>query len=282
VEVGKIVRLNGSLVEYTKQNMIDEIVVAVDDRRRRLPLEEILDCKMSGVHICDLATFFERETGKIKLDIINMSWLIFSDGFLVGSGRDIVKRTFDILSSLAVLAVTWPLVIGTALAVWLEARGRGPIFYKQIRTGQNGAPFNVIKFRSMRTDAEKDGVARWATANDNRVTRVGKFIRKTRLDELPQLFNVLRGDMSFVGPRPERPEFVKQLSASIPYYAERHRVKPGVTGWAQVCYPYGASEQDAFEKLQYDLYYVKNFSLFMDLMILLQTAEVVLWGKGAR
>jgi len=187
----------------------------------------------------------------------------------------------SLLISLALLAITWPFMLLVAMAIVMESGGRGPVFYKQVRVGQHWKLFHVIKFRSMRVDAEKGG-AQWATKNDSRVTRVGAFIRKVRLDELPQIFNVLRGDMSFVGPRPERPEFVTQLSEQIPYYSERHRVKPGITGWAQVCYPYGASEKDSMEKLQYDLYYIKNYSLFLDLVIILQTAHEVTWGKGGR
>ena len=190
-----------------------------------------------------------------------------------------IKRTFDITASTLLLLATFPIMLATALLIYLE--DRGPVFYRQIRVGKNWKLVNVLKFRSMRTDAEKNG-AQWATTNDDRVTKIGRFIRKTRIDELPQMFNVLRGDMSFVGPRPERPEFVEQFSQSIPFYAERHRVKPGVTGWAQISYPYGASEKDTIEKLQYDLYYVKNYSIFLDLTILFQTAEVILWGKGAR
>jgi sugar transferase (PEP-CTERM system associated) len=237
---------------------------------------------MNGVTVIDLLTFFERETGRVRHDILQPSWMIFSDGFLKGSTRAVIKRMFDIGVSLGMLAVVWPFMLLTALAIKIESRFNGPILYFQQRTGENGEPFNVMKFRSMHTDAEKDGIARWAKKNDSRITRVGSFIRKTRLDELPQIFNVLRGDMSFVGPRPERPEFVEKLEEKIPYYAERHRVKPGITGWAQIRYPYGASEQDSSAKLEYDLYYVKNYSLFLDMLILLQTAEVVLWGKGAR
>jgi sugar transferase (PEP-CTERM system associated) len=215
------------------------------------------------------------------LDLLQPSWLIFSDGFRYGWLRVITKRMFDIGASGALLFFAWPVMVLAALAIVIESGGRGPIFYRQVRVGENWRLFQLIKFRSRRVDAESNG-PQWATKNDSRVTRVGAFMRKTRIDELPQLFNVLKGDMSFVGPRPERPMFVEQLSQNIPFYSERHRVKPGVTGWAQICYPYGASEEDAQQKLQYDLYYVKNYSLFLDLLILLQTAEVILWGRGAR
>jgi lipopolysaccharide/colanic/teichoic acid biosynthesis glycosyltransferase len=183
---------------------------------------------------------------------------------------------------LMILPVAFPLMLLVAISVFLESGGRGSVFYKQTRVSQDGRLFQIYKFRSMVTDAEKDGVARWASKNDSRITRVGAIIRKGRLDELPQLWNVLKGDMSFVGPRPERPEFVAKLAAKLPYYEERHRVKPGLTGWAQIRYPYGESEEDGLQKLQYDLYYVKNFSIFLDVLILLQTAEVVMLGKGAQ
>jgi sugar transferase (PEP-CTERM system associated) len=232
--------------------------------------------------VIDLQGFFERETGKLKLDILNPSWMIFSDGFNQGKGQSTQKRIFDVVVSLGLLALSWPLMLLVALAIKLEGGGRGSILYRQIRVGQHWRLFNVYKFRSMREDAEAGGKAQWAKENDDRVTRVGRFIRKTRLDELPQIFNVLKGDMSFVGPRPERPEFVTQLSEQIPYFAERHRVKPGITGWAQICYPYGASEKDSLEKLQFDLYYIKNYSLFLDLVIILQTAHAVVAGKGGR
>ena len=275
-----IVTLEGPLLEYAEEADIHEIVVAMEDRRKSLPVDDLLDCKMSGIDVVDVLTFFERQTGKIRLDLLKPSWLIFSDGFRHGFLRPFLKRSFDVLASLSILALAWPLMLGATIAIWLESGGRGPIFYRQVRVGQNWRLFQVLKFRSMRVDAEKDGVARWAKKNDNRITRTGKLLRRTRIDELPQILNVLKGDMSFVGPRPERPEFVEKLAETIPYYAERHRVKPGISGWAQVRYPYGATEQDALEKLQYDLYYVKNYSLFLDLLILFQTAEVVIWGEG--
>jgi sugar transferase (PEP-CTERM system associated) len=260
---------------------IDEIVVAMDDRRRNFPIAELLQCRLKGVDITDVVTFLERETGKVHLDVLNPSWLIFGEGFRRDTWRRIEERLFDVVSSSLLLIVTSPVLLLTTLAVWVDSGLRGPVFYRQVRVGYAGRNFEVIKFRSMRVDAEKNG-AIWATPGDNRVTRVGSVIRKLRIDELPQIVNVLKGDMSFVGPRPERPEFVARLAETIPYYSERHWVKPGITGWAQLCYPYGASERDAIEKLQYDLYYVKNHSLLFDIMVLAQTVEVVLLGKGAR
>ncbi|MBK8163175.1 MAG: TIGR03013 family PEP-CTERM/XrtA system glycosyltransferase [Gammaproteobacteria bacterium] len=270
-----------SLVDYVEKKRIDEIVLAADDRRAGLPCKDLLECKMNGVEILDLQTFFERETGKIRLDIMSPSWLYLSDGFRVSLFRDLVKRTFDIVVALLVLPIVLPVIFLVIILIMLESRGRGPFLYQQTRVGLNGKPFQIYKFRSMIPDAEQDGVARWAASNDTRITSVGAFLRKGRLDELPQLYNILKGEMSFIGPRPERPEFVEQLADSIPYYDERHRVKPGLTGWAQIRYPYGASHMDSMNKLQYDLYYVKNYSVFLDLLILLQTAEVVMLGKGA-
>lgn len=281
VDAKHVIRLDVPLLEYAERAQVDEIVVAVEDRRKAYPAEDLLDCKLSGIDIVDVLTFFERQTGKVRLDILHPSWLIFSDGFAHGGFQVFGKRLLDVLVSLLLLALTWPIMLVTATAIWVESGGRGPIFYRQVRVGQNWGLFEIAKFRSMRTDAEKHG-PQWAAKNDSRVTRVGAFIRKTRIDELPQLFNVLRGEMSFVGPRPERPMFVEKLAEKIPFYAERHRVKPGITGWAQVRYPYGASEEDALEKLQFDLYYVKNYSLFLDLVILFETAETILWGRGAR
>ena len=284
VDKEKILNLNMPLLDFVDRNDVDEIVVAIEDRRKGIPMRELLDCKMHGVDVIDLLTFFERETGKIRLDQLQPSWLLFSEGFNQGGMRDFSKRVFDLVISSGLLFVTWPLMLLTTIAIWLESGCKfdTPILFKQVRVGVGGRPFQVLKFRSMVVDAEKDGKAQWATKNDSRITRVGRLIRKIRVDELPQIFNVLRGDMSFVGPRPERPEFVVILSEKIDYYAERHHVKPGITGWAQLLYPYGSSEKDALEKLQYDLYYVKNHSIFLDFLIMLQTAEVVLFGRGAR
>jgi sugar transferase (PEP-CTERM system associated) len=277
------ITLNKPLIDYAEELDLDEIVIAADDRRSSsFPTKQLIDCKMSGINVVDLATFFERRAGKIRTDMVNPSWLYLSEGFQVSTVRRIGKRIVDILAVLILLPIALPFMLLVTLAIKFEGGGRGPVLYSQIRVKQDGVPFKIYKFRSMVTDAEKDGVAKWASKNDSRITRVGRVIRKGRLDELPQLFNVLKGDMSFVGPRPERPEFVDKLAGSIPYYEERHRVKPGLTGWAQVCYSYGDTEEDSIQKLQYDLYYVKNYSILLDLLILLQTAEVVLLGKGAQ
>jgi len=277
----RLVLRDASVSSIAHQLEIDEIVVAMDDRRQQFPLKELLDCRLAGVEVVELASFLERETGKVYLDILIPSWMIFGTGFRRDVFRRYSERGFDLIASLALLVVTLPFMTLTALAIKLEEGISAPVFYGQPRVGYAGRVFRVLKFRSMRVDAEKND-ARWASENDERVTRVGRFIRKVRIDELPQLFNVFSGHMSFVGPRPERPEFVKSLNESIPYYEVRHAVKPGITGWAQLCYPYGASELDASEKLQYDLYYVKNHSLVFDILILLQTVEVILLGKGAR
>lgn len=280
---GSTIELNKHLIELVEELDIDEIVIAVDDRRSQgFPTKELIDCKMSGVNILDLVTFFERRAGKIRLDMLNPSWLYLADGFQTGTVRRIGKRVLDILVVLMLLPIALPLGLLVSVAIIIESGFRGPVLYSQIRVKQDGVLFKIYKFRSMVTDAEKDGVARWASKNDSRITKVGMFIRKGRLDELPQLFNVLNGDMSFVGPRPERPEFIENLAKTIPYYEERHRVKPGLTGWAQICYAYGDTEEDSIEKLQYDLFYVKNYSVLLDLLILLQTAEVVMLGKGAQ
>jgi len=275
VEMGK-----QSLLEWCLEHAVDEIVVAADERREGMPLEELLECKLHGLDVVDLLSFFEREQGKLPLDILRPDWLIYSDGFERGAMRDVLKRCFDVVASLAILSITWPFMVLAVLAIKMEDGWNAPVLYRQIRTGWIGRPFGVLKFRSMSVDAEKAGVAQWATKNDSRVTRVGDFMRKTRVDELPQILNVLRGDMSFVGPRPERPQFVEQLAEAIPYYRERHAVKPGITGWAQVCYPYGASLDDSIQKQEFDLYYIKNHTIFLDMLILCQTAEVVLFGKG--
>ncbi len=265
-------------IEEVKALKASEIVVAVDDRRG-LPVDELLAARMNGLSVIDYQTFCERETGRLDLDALQPSWLIFSSGFTQGAISAAVKRAFDIIVASVMLILTLPLMLITALLIKIESEG--PVFYRQERVGLNGSGFKVLKFRSMRTDAEKAGV-QWARANDNRVTRVGAFIRKVRIDELPQLLNVLKDDMSFIGPRPERPFFVEQLTQAIPFYRERHSVKPGITGWAQVNYPYGASLEDARNKLSYDLYYVKNRSLFLDLIILISTVRVILLQEGAR
>ncbi len=282
VSADKVIHLNAPLPEFCATHDIDEIVLAVNDRRKGFPMRELLDCKMSGIDVVDVMTFFERETSKIKIDHLQLSYFLYSDGFQQSIARLYSKRVFDVIASSLLLFITWPIMAVTTIAIYLTEGFNKPILYRQVRVGEDGRPFQVLKFRSMRVDAEKDGKAQWAMKNDSRVTIVGGFIRKVRIDELPQIFNVLRGDMSFVGPRPERPEFVGELSDKIEFYSERHRIKPGITGWAQLLYPYGATERDALEKLQYDLYYVKNHTLFLDFLILLQTVEVILFGKGAR
>ncbi|MBV9891035.1 MAG: TIGR03013 family PEP-CTERM/XrtA system glycosyltransferase, partial [Rhizobacter sp.] len=260
---------------------VKEVIVALAERRGGgLPMSELLDCRSAGVRISYLSTYFERMLGQIRIDQLHPGWLIFGKGFNHSIHRDVAKRLFDIVCSCALLAMAMPLLVLTAVCIALESRG--PVFYRQDRVGQDGKTFRVIKFRSMCVDAEKSGTPQWATAKDARVTRVGAIIRRYRIDEFPQLINVLSGEMSLVGPRPERPFFVEQLTAKIPFYALRHTVKPGVTGWAQVRYDYGASIEDALEKLQYDLYYVKNHSLFLDVRVLAETVHVVLSGRGAR
>jgi sugar transferase (PEP-CTERM system associated) len=260
---------------------IDQIVVAVRDRRGgKLPVQQLLECKARGVKVVELATYFEREYRQVMLESLNPSWMVLGDGFRQGLARRAAKRTFDLAASAALLVVAIPVILVAAFFIFLES-GR-PVFYRQERVGRGGRIFKILKLRSMKHDAEPDGNPHWARADDERTTAIGRFIRKLRIDELPQIYNVLRGEMSFVGPRPERPVFVEQLEKQIPYYALRHSAKPGITGWAQVRYAYGASVDDAVEKLQYDLYYVKNRSLFLDFMILLATIEVVLWGRGAR
>ena len=282
VDPGKLVTMNATLLDYARNNMIDEIVVASGAAKSGARIDELVDCKLNGIKVVNLLTFFEREAGQIRIDIMDPTWLVTSDGFYQSGTRDFVKRLFDLVVSTTLLILSIPVQILIVLAIWLEDGIGTSIIYRQQRTGQKGRSFNVYKFRSMISSAEKDGKAIWASKVDSRVTRVGKFLRKYRLDELPQVINVIRGDMSFVGPRPERPEFVEQLAEQIPYYRERHIVKPGLTGWAQLNYPYGSSIDDAYQKQLFDMYYVKNHSLFLDCLILLQTVEVILFGKGGR
>ncbi|MBB5714214.1 TIGR03013 family XrtA/PEP-CTERM system glycosyltransferase [Sphingomonas aerophila] len=271
----------GNLADHVVSLDASELVLALEERRGALPLKDLLRVRTTGVQVSDLSTFLERETGRIDLGSVNPSWLIFSDGF--ASGRMLSsasKRAFDIAASLFLLILMLPVLAITALAIKLESRG--PALYRQRRVGLYGEPFDILKLRSMRQDAEVGGKAVWAAERDPRVTRVGRFIRKVRIDELPQCWTVLKGEMSFVGPRPERPTFVEDLEKQLPFYAERHMVKPGITGWAQINYPYGASIEDARHKLEFDLYYAKNYSPFLDLLIMLQTLRVVLWPTGAR
>lgn len=270
-----------SLTDIVLEHQVDQIVVALSERRGgSMPLRELLDCKLQGVRVVDIATYFERTLGQIRLDAVSAGWLIFGEGFNQGLVRTMIKRLFDIVCTTLLILLALPVMLVTGILILME--DGGPIFYLQERVGLNGRLFNVVKFRSMRTDAEKDGQPRWASATDDRVTRVGRVIRRLRIDELPQLFSVLGGDMSLVGPRPERPYFVDKLTQEMPYYAVRQSVKPGVTGWAQVRYHYGASVEDSAEKLQYDLYYVKNHSLFLDFVVLFETVGVVLRCKGAQ
>jgi sugar transferase (PEP-CTERM system associated) len=271
-----------SIADIAFERNADEIVIAMDERRGNLPIRELLDARLKGIDVIDLVEFLERETGKIRIDLVNPGWLIFSQGFRISRLRQFSARAVDLIASIALLVVSWPVMILTVVCIKIEDGLRAPVLYRQRRVGQGGKLIQVLKFRSMSIDAEPDGKPVWAVENDSRITRVGSFLRRSRLDELPQVLNVLSGQMSLVGPRPERPEFVDELQKTIPYYAERHAVKPGVTGWAQLKYQYGSSEEDAIEKLQYDLYYIKNQNLMLDIMIILQTAEVVLWGKGAR
>jgi|TARA_R100000501_G_scaffold17911_1_gene34564 sugar transferase (PEP-CTERM system associated) len=269
-----------SLADFCARNEVEEIVLALDERRGSLPTDTLLKAKLSGVRVTDMSTFLERMTGRVDLESVRPSWLIFSDGFLGSStGAVVSKRLFDLIASGLLLLLSSPILLVSALAVRLSSPG--PIFYRQERVGQFGKVFEVMKFRSMVQDAEKDGAV-WAQKGDARVTSVGRVIRATRIDEIPQIFNVFKGDMSFVGPRPERPVFVEQLSRQIPFYDERHVVKPGITGWAQLNYPYGASVEDARHKLEYDLYYIKNYSLFLDIVTLIQTVRVVVWQDGVR
>ncbi|MBX7481429.1 TIGR03013 family XrtA/PEP-CTERM system glycosyltransferase [Qipengyuania qiaonensis] len=257
-----------------------EVVLALEERRNSLPLKDLLRIKTKGVHVNDFSSFLERELGRVDLDTLNPSWLIFSDGFSAGRRlSSVAKRAFDVVASLFLLVVGLPLIAIFAALVKLETKG--PAFFRQTRVGLYGQPFTLIKLRSMRTDAEAAG-AKWAEKDDPRITRVGRLIRKVRIDELPQVWSVLKGEMSFVGPRPEVPAFVGDLELELPFYAERHVVKPGITGWAQINYPYGASIEDARHKLEYDLYYAKNYTPFLDILILLQTARVILWPEGAR
>lgn len=281
VDHSLILAESGSLTEIVDKHEIDEIVIAVRERRGGgLPVNELLECKLKGVHVIELSSFFERERGQVQLESLNASWMVLSDGFKQGMLRDLGKRLFDHLASLLLLVLSLPVMLLAVMAITLESGY--PILYRQERVGMGGKIFTIYKLRSMVQNAEKDGTPQWAQTSDARVTRVGNILRKLRIDELPQIINVLRGDMSFVGPRPERPFFVDQLIEQVPYYAARHSVKPGITGWAQVRYPYGASLEDAIEKLQFDLYYVKNHTAFLDLLIMFQTAQVVLFGKGAR
>lgn len=270
------------IADFAIESEVDEIIMAIEDRRKSYPDEELLKCKLAGIKIVDPVTFLEKEQGKVNLEMLHPSWMIYSPGFTRNDLKSLFARFFDIVSSLIILILMFPVLLLAAFLISAESGFRHPVFYKQERVGLDGRIFTLMKFRSMKVNAEKDGKAVWASKNDSRITATGKFIRKTRIDELPQILNILKGDMRLVGPRPERPEFVEDLATKIPYYKKRHTVKPGLAGWAQLKYPYGATERDAYEKLQYDLYYVKNHNVIMDFFILLQTIEIVIMGKGAR
>jgi sugar transferase (PEP-CTERM system associated) len=267
-----------SLDALTRELSIDEVVVASDDRRS-LPMQAFLVCKVNGTPITDYAAFIERETGRVDLNQLDLAWLIYSNGFCLRLVDEFVKRVLDILVSLILLSISMPVLLGAIVLIWME--GKGPIFIRQERITKNGRGFLLYKLRTMRSDAEIKG-PQWATERDPRITRVGALLRRFRIDELPQLLNVLYGDMSLVGPRPERPIFVEQLSRSIQLYPLRHTFKAGLTGWAQINYPYGACEDDAKRKLEYDLYYIKNYTLTRDLSIILQTLRVLFWPPGVR
>jgi len=274
------INLESSLVDYALEHDIDEIVVANDERRNNLPVDELFACKIRGIEITEILDFIERETGQIAVNLIYPSWVIYSNGFASNNYlRNTLDWIFNAAMALLLLLLTWPVMLITILVIKLSDGFNAPVFYKQERVGLDGEPFNIFKFRSMHLDAEKHG-AQMASENDNRVTKVGQFIRKFRIDELPQIWNILHGQMGFVGPRPERPEFVQQLIKNIPYYNERHNVKPGLSGWAQLKYPYGSTEADSLEKLKYDLYYIKHRSFLLDLLILIRTVEIVFFGKG--
>lgn len=275
----KVFSREATIGELVERHRIDEIIVAEREQRGGgVPMDQLLACRIRGIPVIDLAGFYERAKSEVPIDSLKASWLVYGHGFVQGRARQVAKRAFDIICSSSLLLLASPVMLMTILAIKLDSRG--PIIYRQERVGLGGRIFMCLKFRSMRTDAEKDGVARWAAKNDSRITRIGAFIRKTRIDELPQLLSVLKGEMSLVGPRPERPSFVAQLKEQIPFYDVRHSVKPGVTGWAQVRYSYGASLEDARRKHQFDLYYVKNNSLFLDLLVLIETVSVVLFREG--
>lgn len=273
------IELTVPLEQYVFENGIDEIVIALDERRNNLPTESLFHCKMQNILITDILDFVERETGQIAVNHIYPSFVIYNNHNKENIFSRIFNWLFNSALALIILAVCWPLILLTIIAIKLEDGLKSPVLYSQQRVGLRGKVFSIYKFRSMRTDAEKNG-AQMATKGDSRVTRVGRIIRKYRVDELPQLFNVFRGDMCFVGPRPERPQFSEEFEHHIPYYSHRHRVKPGLTGWAQLKYPYGDGMDDAVEKLKFDLYYIKHRSLMLDILILIRTSEIVLFGRG--
>jgi sugar transferase (PEP-CTERM system associated) len=268
-----------NLYQQVRDVGAETVIVAMDERRGTMPVEELLECKVKGIAVLEGEAFFEELKGKIIVEKINPSWLIFQEGFQKSLSMMAAKRLIGAICSAIGLVLTSPIILLTAVGIWLESGA--PVFFRQERVGKDGEVFSLIKFRSMRLDAEQNG-AKWADADDERVTRVGRVIRRYRIDEIPQMWNVLKGEMSFVGPRPERPLFVRELTKKIPYYGQRHVVQPGVTGWAQINYPYGASVEDAKEKLGYDLYYIKHMSVIMDLYIILKTVKTVLFREGSR
>jgi sugar transferase (PEP-CTERM system associated) len=275
----KVIGTVGQLDQIVAEGKVDRVVVALQDRRGHMPVDQLLKIRLTGNAAIEEGTsLYERLTGKVNLETLRPSWIIFSGGGKRSSFWFVVRRMFNLILASIGLLLSLPVMILTAIAIRLESPG--PVFYTQERVGKNGRLFKIIKFRSMRTDAEKDGTPQWAQKRDPRITRVGNFIRKTRIDEIPQFLNIIRGEMSFVGPRAERAFFVEQLSEQIPFFSQRHLVEPGLTGWAQVCYPYGASVEDAIQKLQYDLYYIKNVSLWFDLWIIFRTIKTVLFGAG--
>ena len=267
------------IFSIVKAGGVDRIIVALDERRGKFPLEQLLACRLKGVPVDDGMAFTEQLAGKLSVENLHPSFLIFSDGFKSSEIFKRVKRGIDILASLVALTLFFPITLLISLAIRLDSKG--PVIYEQERVGEDEKIFRLLKFRSMRVDAEAS-VPVWASVDDPRITRVGRVIRKLRLDEIPQMINVLKGEMSFVGPRPERHFFVKELEKEVPYYSQRHVIKPGITGWAQIMYRYGASKEDALQKLKYDLYYIKHMSITLDLMIIFETVKIVLLGKGAR
>ena len=269
-----------SIFEIAQKQRAQKIVISLSEKRGVLPLRDIMNCKLSGIDVLDAPSFYEEVMGKLFIEDTRPSWFIFSDGFRITALKKVYKRFFDIMCSLVGLTIASPIML--IAGILIKVSSPGPIFFRQVRVGEREKNFVLCKFRTMRQDAEQGTGAVWAKENDTRVTGVGNILRKTRFDEIPQLFNVLKGDMSLIGPRPERPEFVDKLKEIIPYYSERHFVKPGITGWAQVKYQYGASVEDAVEKLRYDLYYIKNLSFFLDMLIVLETVKVVLFGRGSR
>jgi len=278
----KIIEQVGAIDQYALAHGIEQIVIACDERRENLAFEEIANCKIKGIKVIDILEFVENETDQLAIELMYPGWVLYSQPFRAPSQiQTMMLQIFNSVLAIIISIFTWPLFLAAAIAIKIEDGLSAPIFYRQTRVGINSEPFDIYKLRSMGTDAEKGGAV-WATKDDDRTTKVGRFIRKYRIDELPQLYNVIKGDMAFVGPRPERPEFVHRLIDTVPFYNERHHVKPGLTGWAQLSYAYGASESDALDKLQFDLYYVKNRSYLFDLLIILRTIEVVLFSKGSR